>query len=94
MSLQNTANPNFKFYLGDKVKDLITGYEGVIIARSQYLTNCNTYGVKSVKLKDDAPMDTQWFDEPHVVLVIEKAYKANQTTGGPTDSPRATNREI
>ena len=94
MSLQNTANPKFKFYLGDKVKDLITGYEGIVIARTQYITNCNTYGVKSLKLKNDVPMDTQWFDEPHVVLVVEKAYKAHQTTGGPTDAPKATNREI
>ena len=46
MSLQNTKNPDFKLFLGDKAKDLITGFEGIIIARTQYLTNCNTYGIK------------------------------------------------
>jgi hypothetical protein len=94
MSLQNTKNPDFQFFLGDKAKDLITGYEGIIICRSQYLTNCNTYGLKSIELKDGVPRDTEWFDEPHIVLIEEKVHEAHQSTGGPTDTPKATNREL
>ena len=83
---------NFKISLGSIVRDLITGFEGVVISRSQWLNNCNTYGVKPQELKNGKPLDTQWFDEPQLKLVRKDAFKANQSTGGPTDTPKQTNR--
>jgi hypothetical protein len=64
---------NFKFNPGDRVKDRITGYTGIIIARCQWLTNCNTYGVKLQALKDQKPVDTEYFDEPNLVLIKSSA---------------------
>jgi hypothetical protein len=54
----------FKFELGEIVKDKVTGFSGVIRIRSQYLTGCNTYGLQSQKLdKDSVPGNWQYFDE-------------------------------
>lgn len=33
----------FKHKLGLKAKDKITGFEGIITARCEYLTGCNQY---------------------------------------------------
>ena len=61
----------FKFDLGAFVREQITGYEGVVVGRAQHLTGCNTYGLKSRKLKDGIPIDTQWFDENQLALKEE-----------------------
>ena len=84
----------FKFDLGDEVRDTITSYSGVIIGRTQWLTNCNTYLVKSRELKDGKPMDSVNFDEPSLELVKARAAKevTGVKTGGPTPSVAPTNR--
>jgi hypothetical protein len=84
--------PEFKLNLGDKVKDVITGYTGIIVYRSQWLHNCNTYGVKSQDLKDGKPMDLQHFDEPQLEIIKEKVVKEKRDTGGPCDTVIQTNR--
>ena len=85
-------DPEFKFNLGDKVKDTITGFTGVITLRSQWLNNCNTYGVQPTELKDGAPQERQHFDEPQLVVVEEKVAKESRNTGGPERHVPATNR--
>jgi hypothetical protein len=85
---------DFKYDLGVEVKCKITGFKGVIVARSQWLNNCNTYGVKSRELKDGKPMENQFFDEPSLELVAPEAepIPAKRTTGGPCESIPQTNR--
>jgi heat shock protein HspQ len=85
---------DFKFSLGSIVKDRITGFKGVIICRSQWLTNCNTYGVKPQELdKDNKPHDAQYFDEPNLILVKADIFAEPEIkTGGPTERIRETNR--
>ncbi len=74
---------NFKFNLGDILKDEITGFTGVAISRCQWINNCNVYGLKSQKLKDSVPIESQHFDEPQLELVETKAVSSSRTTGGP-----------
>ena len=77
----------FKFSLGDEVRDRITKYEGVIIGRTQWLTNCNTYLVKSRSLRDGKPMDSVSFDEPSIDLIAKEVLpEVKQKTGGPVES--------
>lgn len=85
----------FEYDLGDEVRDTITNYCGVVIGRTQWLTNCNTYLVKSRELKEGKPMDAVNFDEPSIELVKAKAVKemAGLKTGGPTPSVAPTNRQ-
>lgn len=53
----------FKFELGARVKDQITGFEGVITDRSEHLTGVNTYGVNPQVIQHGKPVAVTWFDE-------------------------------
>ena len=87
-----TIKVKSKFKLGSRVKDIITGFEGIVVARSQWLNNCSTYGVQPEELKNGIPQEKQWFDEPQLELVKTKVFKANATTGGPQRSVPNINR--
>lgn len=89
--MENKA-PEFKFKVGDEVVDEITGFGGVVVCRTQWLNNCNTYGVQPRKLKDGEPLKRQHFDEPQLVLTEENSFKGKHDTGGPTDGMVETNR--
>lgn len=82
----------FKFNLGDKAKDTITGFEGVVTGRHQWLNNCNTYSVQPTVLKDGRPQDNCNFDEPQLELVEEKVHQGNRNTGGPERKVSQPNR--
>lgn len=86
------TEPKFKFNLGDEVVDKITSFKGIVVYRTQWIHNCNTYGVRSKELKDGVPMDYQPFDEPSLERVKPKVMKPKQDTGGPTPPVRQTNR--
>lgn len=88
------SETNFKFNLGDKVKDTITGFEGVVTVRSQWLNMCNTYGVQPTKLKDSIPQQRQSFDQPQLELVEEKVVESSQETGGPEHKTPQPSREV
>ncbi len=45
--------------LGDKVKDSITGFEGVAVSRTEYLYGCVRVGVEG----STKPGESFWFDE-------------------------------
>ena len=75
--------PEFKFDLGTEVKDIFTGFTGLIVCRSQWIHNCNTYGVKPKELKDGVPQDNQFFDEPQLKVVKKKVVRPRRNTGGP-----------
>lgn len=83
---------NFIFECGDEVVDMITGFSGVIIYRTQWMHNCNTYGVKSRKLKDGKPQEREQFDEPQLKLKKKNVFKAKRDTGGPSKPVIRTNR--
>jgi len=59
---------NFKFELGLQAKDIITGTEGVLVGRCQYLFGCNQYGIAPRVLKDGKRLDTEWFDEGRIII--------------------------
>ena len=48
--------------LGQKAKDKVTGFEGIIIGRCQYLTGCDQYGLVP-PARDGKIEPAQWFDE-------------------------------
>lgn len=57
---------DFTFDRGDRVRDKVTRFEGIVISRADHISGCNTYGVQPVDLKDGAPQDVRWFDEPRL----------------------------
>lgn len=58
----------FKFTVGERVKDIITGFVGVIECRTEWLNGCRRYGVRPQKLgKDGAMPDMVQFDEEQLI---------------------------
>ena len=76
--------------LGDKVRDSISGYEGIVIGITEWLHGCRRIGIKPMKLdKDGKPLEIEWIDEPQCVLVEEQKHAPTEEAenGGPRDAP-------
>jgi hypothetical protein len=58
----------FKYELGDKAKDVVSGFEGVITGRAEHITGCNTYGLQP-PAKDGKKEDPTWFDEQRLDIL-------------------------
>ena len=60
----------FKFKMNQVVKDKVTGYQGVILARIEYATGCQHYGVcQQVVSKEGKIPEWEYIDESRLVLV-------------------------
>lgn len=59
----------FKHKLGERAKDKITGFEGILIARCEFLTGCNRYCIQPTELKDGKPIDSIYFDEDQIEIL-------------------------
>lgn len=86
--------PSKTISLGDLVRDIITGYDGVVVAKTSWLTGCDRFGVQSRDLKDGKLIEPEWFDDTRL-LVIESHWaqeierKASVDPGGPQSDPRS-----
>lgn len=56
--------------LGKKVQDRITGFKGIAVARVEYLNDRTSIGVQSQELKDGKPIDTEYFDEGRIEMLM------------------------
>jgi hypothetical protein len=45
--------PEFKFFLGDAVGDIVTGFSGKVVVRVQYMCDPNSYGIQPMQPKAD-----------------------------------------
>lgn len=90
--MEQISDTSFEFNLGCEVKDVITGFTGIVVGRHQWLNNCNTYSVKSQVLKDGMPQDACNFDEPQLDFVSPVKFEPNQRTGGPDRKVQQPNR--
>lgn len=80
----------FKFNCGDKVKCRLTGFTGIITARTEWFNGCLRYTVQPRGKKQSEYPDAKCFDEPELVLVTAGAVdnptleiKPAVRTGGP-----------
>lgn len=69
--------------LGDIARDKITGFEGVVIANTQWLNGCDRLTLKPRKLKKGVSLQSEAFDRPQLELVERQVLKATRKTGGP-----------
>lgn len=58
--------------LGSKVKDKITGFSGVAVARCVYLNGCVQFEIEPLQLKDGVPQKSFWLDEPRVIEITKR----------------------
>lgn len=89
--------------LGDRVRDRLTGFEGIVIAVTEWLYNCRRITVQPTDLdKDGAVAKTESFDEDQLEVIQAGAFVAKvparaaapetvatapDKTGGPRDTP-------
>lgn len=77
-----------KINLGDEVRDPITGFKGICVCRTEWISGCARVGVQAPMGKDGKVPDAMHFDEP--MLEVVKAAKVKSATtdrGGPRPDP-------
>jgi len=84
---QSEDEMNETIELGCIARDRISGFEGVVTARSEFLNGCVRLGLTPRKRDDDgAPMEAQWFDIEQVEYAaagLREVAIAAQQSGGP-----------
>jgi len=73
----------FKFALGELVKDRVTGFSGVVVCQSTYLTGCLRYSIQSQKLEKGVPTDWVQLDEDQLVSLKKNIDLKVKTPAGP-----------
>lgn len=69
--------------LGEKVRDKVTGFEGIATSRVEYLNGCVQYGVTpKIKVKDNKKPETEYIDEGRLELVGKGINVKKKRTGG------------
>lgn len=76
--------------LGDIAKDTITGYQGTVVARTEWLNGCWRITLQAGLDKEGKPHDGFSFDDQQCVLVEKRNHVAEKTTGGPHPTLRET----
>lgn len=62
--------------LGDRVKDPITGYQGIVVAMTDWLYGCRRPLVQAEGLTDDGkPKSSESFDEDQLVVLERNVVK-------------------
>jgi hypothetical protein len=74
--------------LGKKAKDKVTGFEGIIIARIEYIYGCKQYGI-APEAKDGKINDTHYFDEGRIEILGSGIVAAEVQT----EDPGGVNRD-
>jgi len=62
----DNTNRTFLYELGSLISDRISGIEGILIARTQWLYGCNRYVMQPSVSTDGKPADTLHLDEGQV----------------------------
>ncbi len=74
--------------LGSRVKDTISGFSGILTARTEWLYGCVRVAIEPEGLFEGKPIDTQWFDEPRVIELEKPVVEVQSNpTGGPRKDP-------
>jgi len=84
-----------KIKLGDEVRDVITGFRGIAVARTNWLYGCDRIVIQPPVDKDGKHPDNISFDEPSVKRVKKEKVKApakQKKTGGDKDDRAAMSK--
>jgi len=77
--------------LGQKAKDKVTGFTGVIVSRITYLFGCDQYGL-APEVIDGKLNDTLYFDEGRIEIlgrgILPEEVQVEKNGGVNRDCPR------
>ena len=73
------------FMFGKKGKDIITGFEGIITGKVDYITGCSQYLIAPISVNNDAK-ENRWIDVdrveilPDEQIVLKKTFQGSDTS--------------
>ena len=73
--------------LGHKVRDTITGGEGLAVGRTEWLYGCVRIVIQPEGSKDGVPFEVFTADEPQLEVVKAKAAPKAEPKHGPKPNP-------
>lgn len=81
-----------KYDIGDQLKDVVSGYVGIVMCISFYSTGCVHYGLAPKKLTENVKVgDWEWIDQSRLTRMKRKAVSFavdNKKKGGPFPNPQ------
>ncbi len=84
-------NTSTTIELGDTAKDTITGYEGVVIAKTLWLNGCIRLAIQPEGLTKEGKIHAiETFDAEQMKLVKAAKPRATAPKGGPKPAPERT----
>lgn len=60
---------NWRVPLGVKVRDVVSGSEGIVVARTEWLNGCVRVGFQPPNDKDGKPVEMVTVDEPQLEVI-------------------------
>jgi hypothetical protein len=86
-----TPNPEVNIKLGSKVKDKLTGFTGMAVAKTCWTSGNVSFAVEPTTLHEGKPIDPHSFEWQRIELIEEKAPPVSKdnsaTSGGPQKDP-------
>jgi hypothetical protein len=90
---EKTNDPYEGIGLGDRAKDTITGFEGIVMARLENLTGCNQVFIQPTTVSKDEIKAGVWVDIERVESVAKDAVSIkSRPTGSDIPLPIVTGR--
>ena len=87
-----TDDPFCGIGLGDRVRDAVTGFTGVVMARVEYLTGCNQVSVLPPIGDDGKYPGAEWFDIERMELLQVGSVRIEARPGGADIPPPPARR--
>lgn len=72
---------------GDLVRDTITGFQGIVVCRAEWLNGCVRATVQPKSLHEGKPVETSSFDVEQLEIVQAESPRAVAATGGDRPTP-------
>jgi hypothetical protein len=69
--------------MGQKAKDKITSFAGIVTGRTEYITGCNQLLLQPPLDKDETFRDPRWIDEDRLEAVGDDVLELEVTAPGP-----------
>lgn len=79
------TRPDIK--LGDRAKDNISGFTGIVVALTEWLNGCLRITIQPQALHDGKPIPSECFDAEQIEAVSAEPEIAASATGGPKPAP-------
>lgn len=71
------------YMLGQKGRDKVTGYEGIITGYCKHLYCCGQYSINPGKGSDGKLLEIHWFDEGRIEIIGEGIHAKDVTAKKP-----------